>query len=122
MADAIVLQHMQPLANVGIDERLVCAIRELWRFVMCEDDDDAGCALRSHGVDGRDAAFRHRAAHDRAVRVAGDVELRSVSCASCHLLSAIDAADGLADQSGSHARAPAISTARTMARCMSSIL
>src|SRR5207247_3784475 len=72
--------------------------------------------------DGRDAAFRHRAAHDRAVRVFGHIELGGIGGAPGNLLSPVDAADGLSDESGCHARAPAVSTARTMARCMSSIL
>ena len=52
----------------------------------------------------------------------GTVELGGVGGAAGDLLPAVDAADGLSDEGGGHARAPAVSTARTMARCMSSIL
>src|SRR5437899_12631779 len=122
MADAVVLQHMQALADVRIDDGLVLAIGELRRVAMRHDDEDAGCAFCRNGVDGSDAAFRHRAAHDRTIHMARYVELRGVACAPGDLLSAVDAADRLPDESGCHARAPAVSTARTMARCMSSIL
>ena len=62
-----------------------------------------------------------RQAHG-AVRDTPHVELRGVPCGAGHFLSAVDAADGLSDERGCHARAPAVSTARTMARCISSIL
>src|SRR5438128_4438110 len=113
---------MQSLAEVRVDDGLVRAVGELRRVAVREDDDDAGCAFCSGGVDGSDAPFRHRAAHDRAMRMARYVELRGVACAPGDLLSAVDAADRLPDESGCHARAPAVSTPRTMARCMSSIL
>src|SRR5438105_4456144 len=122
MAHAIILKHMQALADVRIDDGLVLAIGELRRVAMRQHGNDAGCAFCSGGVDGSDAAFRHRAAHDRAMRVSGHIELGGIGGAPGDLLSSIHAADGLPDESGCHARAPAVSTARTMARCMSSIL
>src|SRR5207249_11582360 len=59
---------------------------------------------------------------DSAMHLARHVELGGVGGAAGDLLAAVDAADGLSDESGGHARAPAVSTARTMARCISSIL
>src|SRR6266480_5713604 len=58
----------------------------------------------------------------RSVSLAGLVELGGVGGGARDLLAAIDAADRLSNERGGHARAPAVSTARTMARCISSIL
>src|SRR5437773_9939163 len=113
MADAVVLEHMQSLADVRIDDGLVLAIGELRRVAMRHDDDDAGCAFCSGAVDGSDAAFRHRAAHDRAMRMARYVELGGVACAPGDLRSAIDAACRFSDANGCHARPPAGATVRT---------
>src|SRR3954454_15884820 len=67
-------------------------------------------------------AIRDRAPHHGTVGLAGLVELGGIGGRPGNLLTAVNAADGLSDESGGHARAPAVSTARTMARCISSIL
>src|ERR687892_726213 len=122
MAHPIVLEHVQALTDDRVDEGLVLAIGQLRRVAVRQDSDDARCPFRRRAVDGSDAAVRHRAPHDCSVRQARHVELGGVGGAAGDLLAAVDAADRLSDESGGHARAPAISTARTMARCMSSIL
>ena len=113
---------MQPLADVWVHEGLVRAIGEARGIAVREDGDDSGRAFGRRGLEGRDAPLRHRAPHDGAMSHASDVELGGVRRSAHHFLSAVDAADWLSDERGGHARAPAVSTARTMARCMSSIL
>src|SRR6266704_6917818 len=97
-------------------------IRKPRSIAVREDGHDARRAFRRRAVDGSDAAFRHCAPNDGAVRDTPHVELRGVPCGAGHFVLAVDAADGLADERGCHARAPAVSTARTMVRCISSIL
>src|SRR5882757_8227370 len=122
MVHPVVLEHMQPFTQVRVNRALVRAIGEPRRVAVCENGDDARRPFRSPAVDGSDAAVRHRASHDRAMRLARHVELGGVSGAAGYLQPAVNTADGLSDEGGGHGRAPAISTPRTMARCMSSIL
>ena len=78
MADAVVLEHVQALADGRVHRALVRTISEPRRVAMGQDRDDAGRAFRRRAVDGRNAAVRDRAAHDDAVRLAGLVELGGV--------------------------------------------
>src|SRR5204862_6870349 len=122
MADTIVLEQMQPLTEIRVDGASVMSICETRRVEMREHTKNARRAFRRRAIDGGNAAVRDRAPDDHAVRLAGLVEFGCVGGAACDLLAAIDAADGLSDEGGAHARAPAVSTARTIARCISSIL
>ena len=117
--DPIVLEHVEALADCRIDGGVVLAIGEPRRVPVRQNDDDPGHPLRRLGIDRSDPATRDGAAHDRRVRLAGHIELGGIGRAARHLLSAVEAAGRLPDNSGGHVRAPAISTARTMARCMS---
>src|SRR4051812_5401802 len=56
------------------------------------------------------------------MRQPGCVMLGRVGRGAGDLLAAVDPAHGLSDVRRGHARAPAVATARTMTRCMSSIL
>jgi hypothetical protein len=122
MAHPVVLEHVQALTDRRVHDGLVRAIGDPRRITKRQDGDDAGSPFRCRAVDGSDAAVRDRATHDDAVRHAGHVKFGGIGGRAGDLPAAVDAADRLSDQSGTHGRAPAISTARTMARCMSSIL
>src|SRR2546421_11734396 len=119
MAYAVVLEHVQTLANGRVDHGLVGTIGKPRRVSVRQDSNHAGRPFCRRTVDGGDAPVRDRAAHDGAMRLPRHIELGCVSGTARDLLSAVDAADGLSD---GHARPPAVWTARTMARCMSSIL
>ena len=78
--------------------------------------------VRSTVANGRIASIDSRAA-ERATGVVAVLTHRNAPRLPYREHKAlVDAADGLSDKSGCHARAPAVSSARTMARCMSSIL
>src|SRR5207247_3167280 len=119
---SVVLEHMQALTEFRIDDRLVIAIGEPRRIAVREDCEDAGLPFRQCAVDPVNAASRDRAAHDGAVGQARHIELGGVGGGASDFLAPIDTADRLSDHSSAHARAPAVSTARTITRCMSSIL
>src|SRR4051812_23276060 len=122
MAYPVALQNMQALADVRIHRRRMGPIGQLRRIAVRNNGNDAGRALGYRAVDGCNTPVRDRASHNCAMRLAGDVELGGVSRSAGDLLPPVHAAEGFSDDSGSHARVPAVSTARTIARCISSIL
>src|SRR5437764_1541738 len=121
MIDAVVLQDVEALAHIRIDDALVRPVRELRRIVVCDDGDDARRTFRRRTVD-TDRPVGARAADDHTVGNVCLFELGSVGRLSGDLLAAIDTADGSPDILSAHVRAPAVATARTIARCISSIL
>src|SRR5256886_4912897 len=122
MVHTIVLEYVQALTDSRVWGALVRAISKPRRVAVRHDGDDTGRSFRCRTVDGCNAAIGDRTPHDGAVRQTWYVELGSVRGAARDLLAAVDAADWLSDNCGGHARAPAVSTARTRTRCMSSIL
>src|SRR5436190_912576 len=122
MTDLIILEHMQTFTNIRIDKRFVSTIGEPRRVSMRQDRHYARSAFRHRSIDGSDTAARNRAPHDDAVGLPRPIEFRSIAGATGHFQAAVDAAYGLSNEGRRHARAPTISTARTIARCMSSIL
>src|SRR5688572_1083098 len=89
---------------------------------MREDRQDAGELFRCSAVDIANSATGDRAAYHCSKNLAGHIELGRVSRRTGDLLPTINSTKWLAYCCGCHVRAPAISIARTMARCMSSTL
>src|SRR5436305_344105 len=92
------------------------------RIQMCQHGKYAARILGRARVDSFDASIGDGTSHDRCISDIREIELRCVLCSASDLLRAVDAAEWFADNSVRHACPPAISIARTMARCMSSIL
>ena len=122
MIDTVVLKHVQAFTDGWVGEALVGAIGEPRRIAVCQDREHAGRSFSLRRVDRSDASVRDRAPDDGGVREVRYFEFGGIGRGPGDFLSAVDTADGFSDHSGGHARAPAVSIARTMARCMSSIL
>ena len=118
---AIVLEDVKPLTHFGVHRSLVRSIGQLGGVAVREHRDHTRRTLGERRVDGQSPAC-DRAAKDRSVGDIRLLELRRIRRRPGRLLAAIDATDRLPHVLRRHVRVPAVSTARTIARCMSSIL
>src|SRR5882672_697811 len=91
-----------------------------WHVVMGEHCQDAGGFFGGGGVDRQSPAIRYSAGDDRTVQSACEPNISRIARRACYFDPPIDAGDWLSD--GVHARAPAIFSARSAARCASSTL
>ena len=71
MVHAIVLEHVQALADIRVHAALVRPIGKPRRVAVGEDRDHAGRPFRRRAVNRGNAAVRDRAPHDGAVRLSG---------------------------------------------------
>ncbi len=120
--DLIVLEDMEPLADLRIDEGLVRSIGQARGVAVTDDLDDS-----RHGPHWRFVQRCHPAeagsrADDHGMELGVLVEVGRIACGARDLGPPVDACHRFPNRGDGHAVPPAISSARTIVRGSSSTL